>query len=74
MPTTFDTPEQWRSHAKEARALAKQMRDPEAQIAMLRVAESYEKIAKRAEAKLAGKSNQDTARLQSDGEVSGHPE
>ena len=60
MPTTFDTPEQWRSHAKEARALAKQMRDPEAKIALLRVAECYDTIAKRAEAKLAGKSNQDT--------------
>jgi hypothetical protein len=57
MPTTFDTPEQWRSHAKEARALAKQMRDPEAKIAMLRVAESYDTIAKRTEAKLAAKPN-----------------
>jgi len=57
MPTTFDSPEQWRSHAKEARALAKQMRDPESKRAMLRVAESYEKIAKRAAARLAAKSN-----------------
>jgi hypothetical protein len=55
MPTTFDTPEQWRSHAKAARALAKQMRDPESKSAMLRVAESYKKIAKRVEAKLAAK-------------------
>jgi hypothetical protein len=51
MPTTFDSPEQWQSHAKEARALAKQMRDPESKRALLRVAESYAKIAKRAKAK-----------------------
>ena len=70
MPTTFGTPEQWRSHAKEARALAKQMRDPEAKIALLRVAECYDTIAKRAEAKFADKSNEYTARLRSDGEVS----
>jgi hypothetical protein len=57
MPTTFNSPEQWRSRAKEARVLAKQMRDPESKRAMLRVAESYEKIAKRAKARLAGKSN-----------------
>ena len=57
MPTTFDSPKQWRRHAKEARALAKQMRDPESKRAMLRVAENYEKIAKRVEAKLAAKAN-----------------
>jgi hypothetical protein len=57
MPTSFNTPEQWRKRAKEARALAKQMRDPESKRALLRVAENYEKIAKRAAARLAAKSN-----------------
>jgi hypothetical protein len=56
MPTSFLTPEQWRRRAKEAQALADQMHDPESRRAMLRVAGDYEKIAKRAEAKLAAKS------------------
>ena len=55
MPTTFNSPKQWRRRAKEARVLAKKMRDPESKRAMLRVAESYEKIAKRVAAKLAAK-------------------
>ena len=56
MPTTFDNPEEWRRHAKDARALAKQMRNPESKRAMLQVAESYLKLAKRAGAKLAAES------------------
>jgi hypothetical protein len=57
MPTSFNTPEQWRRHTKKARALAEQMHDPESKRALLRIAESYEKIAKRVEARLAAKSN-----------------
>jgi len=57
MPTSFNTSKQWRNRAKEARVLAKRMRDPESKRALLRVAESYEKIAKRATARLAAKSN-----------------
>lgn len=57
MPTTFDNPEEWRRHAKDARALAKQMRDPESKRAMLQLAESYLKLAKRAGAKLAAESH-----------------
>jgi hypothetical protein len=53
MPTSFLTPEQWRRRAKEARALADQMHDPDSKRAMLRVATIYEKIAKREEARLA---------------------
>ena len=52
MPSTFGTPQYWRERAEEARALAQQMTDPEAQRAMLSVAQSYEKIALRAEAAL----------------------
>jgi hypothetical protein len=52
VPTTFNTPKQWRSRAKEARLLAKQMRDPKSKHALVRVAESYEKIAKRVAVKI----------------------
>ena len=57
MPTRFNTPEQWRRRAQEARALAKRMRDPGSKRALLRVAENYEKIAKRETVRLAAKSN-----------------
>ena len=57
MPTSFNTPKQWWNRAKEARVLAKRMRDPESKRALLRVAESYEKIAKRVAVKLAAKSS-----------------
>ena len=49
MPTSFLPPEQWRRRAKEARALADQMHDPNSKRAMLRMAAIYEKIAKRRE-------------------------
>ena len=52
MPTSkfdFGTPEYWRERADEARALADDMVDEEARLAMLAVAQSYEKIAVRAE-------------------------
>jgi hypothetical protein len=54
MPTTFGTPAYWQERAEEARALAEDMNDAEARRAMLAVAENYEKIAKRAEAKGTG--------------------
>jgi hypothetical protein len=41
----------WERRAKEARALAEQITDPVAKRAMLEIAASYEKIAKRAEAR-----------------------
>jgi hypothetical protein len=63
MPTTFNTPKQWRSRAKEARALAKQMRDPESKRALVRVAESYAKIAERAEAMLPKKAKKPARRI-----------
>ena len=63
MPTTFNTPKQWRSRAKEARALAKQMRDPESKRALVRVAESYAKIAERAEARLPKKAKKPARRI-----------
>jgi hypothetical protein len=41
----------WEQRAKEARALAEHIADPVAKRAMLEIAASYEKIAKRAEAR-----------------------
>ena len=49
MPLAHGKADHWRTRAMEARALAQEIRDPEAKAAMLVVAESYEKIAKRAE-------------------------
>lgn len=54
MPGQFGTPAHWRERAEEARAMAEDMTDAAARRAMLAVAENYEKIAARAEARLAG--------------------
>ena len=56
MPTKYETPDPWRDRAAEARAQAEQMSDEAARQGMLSVAESYEKLAKRAEAKLGQRS------------------
>jgi hypothetical protein len=50
MPWAFGSPEYWRSRAKESCAVAEQIGDPEAKAAMFAVAQSYAKIAERAEA------------------------
>ena len=54
MPNAFGTPEHWLDRAKEARQTAEGLQDPDAKRAMFAIAENYEKIAKRAEAKEAG--------------------
>ena len=54
MPIAFGSPEHWRDRAEEARVLAEKMRDQQAKAAMLAIADSYEKIAKRAETRSAG--------------------
>jgi len=48
----FNDPEHWRQRAKEARALAEQMLEPAAKEAMMVVAASYEKVARRAEERI----------------------
>jgi len=53
VPLAFGTPEHWRQRAKEARAMAEKIADPAAKEAMMAVAENYDRIAERAEAKLA---------------------
>jgi hypothetical protein len=54
MPVVYGTPEHWLERAYEARNLAARMKDEEAKQAMLTIAEGYEKVAKRAEAREAG--------------------
>jgi hypothetical protein len=45
----------WRARAEEARILASQMDDSESKDAMLCIAEGYERLAKRAEDRGAGR-------------------
>jgi hypothetical protein len=52
--SSINDPQHWRDRAKEARALADQINDAEAKAAMLRIAEDYERLAKRAEARGLG--------------------
>jgi hypothetical protein len=55
MPLVCGTAEHWVARAREARELASQMMDdPVARQAMLAVADNYEVVAKRAEARAAG--------------------
>lgn len=53
MPPTYGT-RHWLERAREAREMAARMLDGEAQKAMLSIADGYEKVAKRAEARKAG--------------------
>jgi hypothetical protein len=50
----INEPDHWRARAPEARILASQMNDSESKDAMLRIAEDYERLAKRAEDRAAG--------------------
>lgn len=54
MPNAFGTPEHWLERAKEARKMADGIHDSDAKRAMLAIADNYERIAKRAEAREAG--------------------
>jgi len=51
----INEPDHWRARAEEARVLAKQMNDSESKDAMLRIAEDYERLAKRAEDRAVGR-------------------
>jgi hypothetical protein len=50
-PNTRNDPVFWRNRADEARAIAVQMRDTHTKAIMLKIAQDYEKLAKRAEAR-----------------------
>jgi hypothetical protein len=52
-PSFIHEPAHWRKRAEQARTIADQMNDAEARSMMLKIAEDYEKLAKRAEARVA---------------------
>jgi hypothetical protein len=54
MPNVYGTPEHWAARASEARKMAASISDPAAKQAMLQIADNYETIAKRAEAREVG--------------------
>jgi hypothetical protein len=51
MPSDVDVAERWRTLAAEARAAADEMTDPEAKRTLLNIADGYERLARRAEAR-----------------------
>jgi hypothetical protein len=51
----INEPQHWRDRAEEARVLANHMDDSEAKVAMLRIAEEYEHLARRAEDRALGR-------------------
>jgi hypothetical protein len=53
-PSYVNDPTHWRQRAQEARAIADQITDLPAKAAMLRIAEDYERLAKRAEKRAIG--------------------
>ena len=54
MPLIYGTSEHWLERARDAREMAEHIVDLGAKRAMIAIAENYEKIAKRAEAREAG--------------------
>jgi hypothetical protein len=51
----INEPNHWRARAEEMRVLANQMNDSESRDAMLRIAEDYECLARRAEDRTTGR-------------------
>ena len=55
MPDLLNKPENLRKRAAEARAIARRMIDPDAKRTMLGIAQSYERLADRAEQRATGR-------------------
>jgi hypothetical protein len=47
----FNDPEHWRQQADEARAIARQLPNPESKAVMMRIAADYDRLAERARAR-----------------------
>lgn len=60
---SINDPKHWLDRAKQARALAEQLDDPEAKRTMLATADDYERLAKRAEERAAGREGPTLRRL-----------
>ena len=52
MPIPINDPKHWRDRAEEARAHAEQMTDRDTRQTLLKIAEDYEELARRAEKRL----------------------